>query len=478
MTAGPTRRRESAASDPTVPPAGLYADQHDAGPALPPPRVDATGIIEGPLRPAILRLALPAVGTTLFQVLFNITDTFWVGRTLGAEALAAVSLASYTVWVIVSIGELVGVGLTAVASRRHGEGDPGSAARAAGTALLLASGLGILVAVGGVASLPAIFRVMGTEGRVAELAREFLVVQLAGAVLIYGYYVVTAAFRSGGDTRTPFVLLGASVLLNLVLDPLMILGWGPFPALGVYGAALATVLTRGLGFIVGIELLRRRGGLRLGWSVPVARTIVRIGMPTMLTGVLFSAIYMLLVRVVGRFGTPAIAALGVGHKIEGVSYMICIGFGLAAETIVGQNLGAGQPARAREAGWLTARIASVAPCLLAVLFLLAPGALVGVFTTDPAVIRDASLYLRAVGVAQVVMAYENVLEGGLTGAGYTLYTMIAVVCISALRVPLAEIVSASFGLVGIWWMLAVTAMARAGAMTALWHWGAWEKARA
>ena len=126
----------------------------------------------------------------------------------------------------------------------------------------------MLVAVGGVASLPAIFRLMGAEGRVAELAREFLVVQLAGAVLIYGYFVVTAAFRSGGDTRTPFVLLGASVLLNLVLDPLMILGWGPFPALGVYGAALATVLTRGLGFIVGLELLRRRGGLRLGSSLP------------------------------------------------------------------------------------------------------------------------------------------------------------------------------------------------------------------
>ena len=147
------------------------------------------------------------------------------------------------------------------------------------------------------------------------------------------------------------MLLGASVLLNLVLDPLMILGWGPVPALGVYGAALATVLTRGLGFIVGIELLRRRGGLRLELSLPVARTIARIGLPTMLTGVLFSVIYMLLVRVVGRFGTPAIAALGVGHKIEGISYMICVGFGLAAETLVGQNLGAGQPgARGRQDG--------------------------------------------------------------------------------------------------------------------------------
>ena len=226
----------------------------------------------------------------------------------------------------------------------------------------------------------------------AELAREFLVIQLLGAVLIYGYFVVTAAFRSAGDTRTPFVLLGASVLLNLVLDPLMILGWGPFPALGVYGAALATVLTRGLGFIVGIVLLYRRGGIRLGWSLPVARTIARIGLPTMLTGVLFSVIYMLLVRVVGRFGTPAIAALGVGHKIEGISYMICVGFGLAAETLVGQNLGAGQPgaraaggmahgAHRRGAGLRARRWSSCSR----------PAAIVGVFTDDAAVIRDATL---------------------------------------------------------------------------------------
>ncbi len=462
--------------EPRTAPAAVYADRQDAAPPLPPPH--DPDITSGPLRPVILRLALPAVGTTLFQVLFNVTDTFWVGRILGADALAAVSLASYSVWVLVSIGELVGVGLTAVAARRHGERNPGAAARATGTALALAMALGVVVAAAGIALLPSVLRLMGARGTVADLARDFLVIQLLGAGLVYGYFVVTAAFRSAGDTRTPFLLLGASVLLNLVLDPLMILGWGPIPALGVYGAALATVLTRGLSFIVGVELLRRRDGIRLGFDRRVAGTIIRIGMPTMLTGVLFSVIYMLLVRVVGEFGTPAIAALGVGHKIEGLSYMTCIGFALAAETLVGQNLGAGSPARAREAGWLTARIAAVPSGLLAIVFLVIPETLVGVFTNDPAVIQAGSLYLRTAAVAQFTMAFEVVLEGGLTGAGYTLWTMVAVVGLSAIRIPLAVLVAPTYGLLGVWWILALTAMARAAAMTALWHWGRWERAKA
>jgi Na+-driven multidrug efflux pump len=158
--------------------------------------------------------------------------------------------------------------------------------------------------------------------------------------------------------------------------------------------------------------------------------------------------------------------------------MICIGFGLAAETLVGQNLGAGQKGRAREAGWLTVRLASVPAGLLGLLFIAAPASLAGIFTSDPAVVYDASRYLRAAGVAQLVMAFETVLEGALTGAGYTFYTMLVVVGISALRVPLAGLVAAGYGLAGIWWMLALTAMARAMAMTSLWRWGRWETARA
>jgi Na+-driven multidrug efflux pump len=187
---------------------------------------------------------------------------------------------------------------------------------------------------------------------------------------------------------------------------------------------------------------------------------------------------MLLVRVVGDFGSPAIAALGVGHKIEGMSYMICIGFGLAAETLVGQNLGAGSPARAREAGWLTARISAVPSGVLAIVFLLVPESLMGIFSQDAAVVDAGALYLRTAALAQFTMAFETVLEGALTGAGYTFWPMVAVVGLSAIRIPLAIAVAPVYGLLGVWGIIAITAVARAAAMTTLWHWGPWPRARA
>ena len=434
-------------------------------------------ITAGPLDRAILTLAGPAVGTTLFQILFNITDTFWVGRTLGAVALAGVSIASYSVWVIVSIGELVGVGLTAVSARRHGEGDPRAAARAAGTGLVLAAVLGVSVGIAGVLLLSPLLAVMNAAPDVAQVAREFLVVQFAGAFLIYGYFVVAAAFRSSGDTRTPFILLGGSVLLNVVLDPLLILGIGPFPELGVYGAALATVLTRALACIVGLGLLVRRGMILPDWSGRTARTIARVGAPTMLTGVLFSLIYIWLARVTASFGTPALAALGLGHKIEGVNYMICIGFAIAAETVVGQNLGAGQAGRAKSAGWMTARFALIPATVIAIIFLVMPEALVRIFTDDPPTIAAAALYLRAVAIAQLALPFEAVLEGALAGAGFTLWPMTAVVSLNALRIPLAPLTAAEWGLAGVWWLLSVTAIARALALVAFWRWSHWSASR-
>lgn len=311
-------------------------------------------LVVDPLPRTIARVALPAVASSLLMTLFFSVDMFWIGTRVGPAALAAASTAIFWVWLLVSIAEMVNVGLTAVAARRYGEGRAPEAARAAGDALVLSLVLGVACAAIGLPLLPNMFAMMQTPADVTALGTRYLGTYLLGAPLIFGFFAVDAAFRASGDTRTPFLLLCASVGVTLVLDPVLIVGWGPIAPMGVAGAAIATIGTRAVAFVLGLALVGRRGVLKFGR--PDWRTlaqVVRIGLPTALTGVIFSLIYAVLARTATQFGTPALAALGIGHRVESWLYMIGVGFGAATAAIVGQNLGAGETERASRAGWLS-----------------------------------------------------------------------------------------------------------------------------
>src|SRR5213082_490573 len=193
----------------------------------------------GPLRPVILQLAAPAVAMMACHFCFNLIDSIWVGRLIGPAALAAVSTAGFYVWVLLSLGEMVEVGLIAVAARRHGEGRPDLAARAAGAAVLYALGAGTAASLLGFALTGDLFRLMTVPHEVAALGAHYLDTWLLGGPLVFGFFAIEATFRAAGDTRTPFTLLAASVLLSIGLDPLLIAGVGRFPRLGVEGAAAA-----------------------------------------------------------------------------------------------------------------------------------------------------------------------------------------------------------------------------------------------
>jgi putative MATE family efflux protein len=216
----------------------------------------------------IVRIALPAIASTVLMTVFTSIDTYWVGTRVGASGLAAVSTSVFWIWLVVSVAELVSIGLTAVAARRYGEGRPEEAARTAGDALVFALILGATVAFVGLAALDACFAVMRTPPEVTALGLRYLGTYLTGTPLIFGFFVVDAAFRASGDSRTPFLLLATSVAITLVLDPVLIMGlWGA-PRLGVMGAAIATVSTRTVAFVLGLVLALRRGILRVGRPQP------------------------------------------------------------------------------------------------------------------------------------------------------------------------------------------------------------------
>jgi putative MATE family efflux protein len=460
-----------------TPAAALPLDTYDGGApvAIAGTRAVAA-VLHDPLPRVIWRVGAPAVTSNLLMIVFASADAFWVGTRLGSTALAAVATSLFWIWLFVSIAEMVSVGLTAVAARRHGEQRPADAARVVGEALAYSVVLGTVVAVGGTLGLPWLLGALHNPPAIRALGASYLGTYVLGMPLIFGYFAVDAAFRASGDTRTPLLLLASSVALTLVLDPMLILGLGGLPALGITGAAVATIATRGGACLLGIVLLARRRMIRVA---PVRAAslaaITRIGLPTALTGVLFSAIYVAVTRTVSPFGTPALAAMGLGFRIESWMYMVGVGFGAAAAAIVGQNMGAGQVSRAARAGWLTVGYGTLVSLIAVAFELLLPERMASIFTSDPAVVTETAHYLRIAAAAQLFTAAELVLEGALGGAGATASPMVVSTAISASRIPLASWAAARWGTTGIWSVIAATAAGRGIGMMALWRAGRWKR---
>lgn len=437
---------------------------------------DAARLITEPLPRTVARVALPAVASSLLMTLFATVDTYWVGTRVGAAGLAAVSTSLFWVWLLISVAEMISVGLTAVAARRYGEHRGHEASRIAGDALLVTLVGGCALAIAGTLALDHLFSLMRAPAEVVTLGRAYLGTYLIGTPLVFGFFAVDAAFRASGDTRTPFLILAVSIAATLVLDPVLILGlWGA-PKLGIAGAAIATVLTRGAAFVIGLHIAKRRGLVRFGrprWAS--VSTVLRVGLPTAATGVMFSLIYVAVTRTTTRFGTPALAALGIGHRVESWLYMVGVGFGAATAAIVGQSLGAGRPDRAARAGWLATGYCTALGVVVFALVISVPEWFASHFTSDPATIAEAARYLRIAAIAQVGVCAEVVLEGALGGAGHTAPPMIASTAITLARVPLAIWAADRWGIAGIWWVLSLTAVGRALAMVMLWSRGTWKR---
>ncbi|MBC8089398.1 MAG: MATE family efflux transporter [Phycisphaerae bacterium] len=426
----------------------------------------------------IRRVAIPAVIANLLMTAFHNVDTYWIGRHLGATALAAATSSVFWIWLVISIAELVSIGAGSIVARRYGERRPEEAARTAGEGIWLALVLGVLVAIILPLMLPQLFELMNLEGETARVGQQYLGTYLRGMPLIFGFFAVDAAFRASGDTRTPLVILAVSTILAMILDPILILGLYGAPALGVQGAALATLVPRGLACVFGWIVLRRRTLVRMVRPrLAVLANIARIGGPTAATGVAFSAIYVLLTRTTTEFGTPALAALGVGFRIESFVYLFSVGLGAAVAAIVGQSLGAGMVGRARKAGWLGVALATIPGAVMAVIMIVWPERIASIFTSDVLVVEEASRYLRIAAASQLFLGAEIVLEGALGGAGYTLVPMVVSMSITASRIPLAAWSAALWGTTGLWWTLALTATARGIAMACIWQSRGWEGTR-
>lgn len=418
-------------------------------------------MVSGSIDRAILHLGAPAAMSALLQAGFLVVDTFWLGR-VGPVALAAASTAGFMMWLAQTLGDGAASGSGAVLARAVGENDSAAAHRAAAAGQTLGVWGSALISTVGLLVSHALFAFMRTAPGVTAAGLHYMWVILVGMPAYFLFVWLSAAFRAVGDAKTPLKLLMLAAGVNLAVDPMLIFGIGPLPSLGVTGAALATVLSWLVASARGWVLLGRLGirpAIFAFLRPPRLETwrALRVGLPIGLEGALFSLIYILLTRVITSFGTPAVAALGVGHKLEVLNYFVCAGMGAAASTLVAQNLGANDRARAARSAWRALFLTCLPVGAVTVAMVSFPAVAIEVFSSDGGVIAAGTTYVLLVGLTQLFMAAEVVLLGAFAGAQWTAVPAGLEMSLTAARIPLSMyLVAVGWGVEAVWLAIAVT----------------------
>jgi putative MATE family efflux protein len=379
----------------------------------------------GDLNRSILLLAIPMVLEMCLESLFAVVDTFWVGR-LGADAVATVGLTEVMLALAFAIGLGLSLSTTAMVARRIGEKDPEDAAISAVQAVVLGLVISLLLGIPAFIFAPRLLGLMGATPAIVATGTGYARIALGGCGVIIMLFLNNAIFRGAGDAAIAMRLLWVSNIINLALDPCLIFGLGPFPRMGVTGAALATFTGRGIGVLYQFWRLMRgterihvlvrhlRLNLRVFWK------LLRISLTGILQFAIANASWIGLVRIVAIFGGAAVAGYTVAMRI--VAFFILPAWGLsnAAATLVGQNLGASRPDRAEQAVWRTGIYNMVFLGALGIFFFAFAHPVIRIFVSDPAVVAIGVNALRTFSCGNLAYAWVMVTLQAFNGAGDTL----------------------------------------------------------
>ena len=425
-------------------------------------RVD---LLHGSISGGLARLALPIMGTSMIQTAYNMIDMLWIGR-LGAGAVAAVGAGGLFMWMASSLVILSRMGGQVRVGQKLGEGDTEGAAKYAQNSIQLCIVLAVvfsLVLVLGAVPLIAFYRFEGTD--VIRDAEAYLRISGAGMLFSFLGQLLSALITVSGNSRTPLKATMIGLGFNVLVDPLMIFGLGPIPAMGVAGASLATIMAQLIvlavliRYIVTDAHLFKRVRIFARPDFAILKEIVRMSFPTALQTAAFAMITMTMARLVSGWGDVAVGVQKVGSQIESISWMTGDGFAVAVNSFVAQNHGAGNFRRAKK-GYRVSMVIIILWglfCML-VLSIWAEPLIAAFIPGDPVALSVGSSYLRILALAQICSCTETITAGAFQGFGKTIPPSIVSIGFTSSRIPLAILLSkTALGLDGIWWAITITA---------------------
>jgi len=319
-----------------------------------------------------------------------------------------------------------------------------------------------------------LFILMGATPSVLSLAMKYSQWIFGFGGFIFIFITLSNVLRGEGDAKTPMKFMIISVLINAVLDPLLIFGLWFFPALGVEGAAIATIISRGIGCILLVaHVLAGKSLLKLAfekfrYSVDIVKGIFSVGIPASLSHMMMSVGMIFIVRIVSAFGPEAIAVYGIGSRLEGVAFHFAIGISIATVALVGHNFGAGKVKRAKKIAWIASGLAMGVSAFVGFVFLIAPRLWMRIFTDDILVLDYGTVYLKIVSCFFMFISLGIVMENAFQGFGRGMPKfLLTLLRLGVLAIPLAYILSKVFGLVGVWYGIVISNVIN-GLLAALW----------
>lgn len=431
-------------------------------------------LLNGPVLPSLTKLAVPIMATSLIQMAYNLTDMIWIGR-IGSNAVAAVGAAGMFMWLANGLASLPKMGGQVNAGYSLGAGRSQEAAGYTLSALFLSALFGLVFGlVCAVFASPLIgFFKLNSQTVIAD-AEIYLMITCGLVVFSFLNQTFTGIFTAIGNSRAAFRATTTGLAVNIFLDPVLIFGFGPVPAMGVAGAAIATVVAQlivtlmFLIFAAKDEVIFRQINIRQKPDRQHMASIIQLGLPTSVQSMMFTGISMIIARMIAGYGDAAVAVQKVGSQIESISWMTADGFAAAVNSFIAQNYGAGNRARIRKGYMCAMGVVFIWGIVCTLLLMLCPGPIFRIFITEAAVLPLGIDYLVILGVSQLFMSVEITTAGAFSGYGRTVPPSVVSIVFTAIRIPLAMLlVHTPLALNGIWWSITISSILK-GVLLLVW----------